>query len=1137
MNYLSQSWLIDRRTMKRNLTLLATALAALSLSATMTCADPPPDVAIPVAYSAPADGFLSLTLSDEKGQLVRSLMSALPVKAGKSSVTWDGTDDLGRVCPPGDYSVKGLFFDTPPSLKYRMTVGRSGNPPYRTPDGKGDWGANLGAGTGIAANHDSVMMVFGCVEDNNITGLQRVDLEGNILRRYFSFYPWDQRSSAAMDNKQIYVAIYYNEKLELAAYNIDEPRGKILAALPITPTTTQHGRWRHRSVAYTEGMTLSDTTVYVSVPHDNALFLVSRADGKVTKIEMPTPRGLAFRDGKLFVVSGTKLLRLSAEGKVEATVMDGGELKNPSSLAVDSQGNFYIGDSGADITREGTLVGGTRVADAGTRQIHVFNPAGKPLRRIGVAGGSPLEGRFNQDGFGDISGIAVDSSGRVWVNDVATGFKRNSVWSPDGKLVKQWFCRKIQHTSDVVNPANPNELISVHDTFDDSPPGIYAYEVDFAGGTWNPSWFYELTVERSYDPAQGTYQSFTHGGFPLEKAYPEKKGRWPVFSYSDNLAAINGRLYMMQSSGNGEGAIYLVTPDAPPKPVAMIGYHHLQEKNAEGEWLANYDQTGPNRWMTWADRNGDGQMQPNEIKITENNLKLAPFSRVGSGSLQPDGSVSLFIAGAPARLAPREWLPSGAPVFDWSAVEILGADQIPNFLGGDGTKKPGHVSVLGSVTRDGSRYALLDPAAPTGLRLPGIDGEGWWASRNWRKKLAAWNADGTIKWAVGRRAPGRAQPGQKYNPMHLSGVARDCLFASDAMGMTWVWHKDGFYVGRLFHDAGDSTMDENGIYVEMMGNGIHEANGKLYTLVNDTACAVHEVTVPTFQPIVVAKVSLSKADAERAKPWDPDGVAPTEKPTHIAWPTPAANTPGTYKVKVNGELDGREGWDGVVENGVRSRPLLVLLDGQSLASVSVMYDAENLYLGHQVSHPGGPANSGSELPYAPFVSGAYVDFSIAPDWSQPQRPDVREGDVRVLLARVRNAASAESDFHQGFWQKKTGGTNPQTITSPAAKVHFDQISTVPGLQAAYKVEPRNGKGDIRYTVEVSVPLASLGLKDVAGKTIGFDVSVGTANAAGDTRERAAHWAGLSESRVVDRPGSAELLPHTWGTLKFAPAAK
>ena len=69
-------------------------------------------------------------------------------------------------------------------------------------------------------------------------------------------------------------------------------------------------------------------------------------------------------------------------------------------------------------------------------------------------------------------------------------------------------------------------------------------------------------------------------------------------------------------------------PDAPPKPVAMIGYHHLQEKNAEGEWLANYDAPGPNRWMTWADRNGDARMQPDEMTITENDATLAPFRRV-----------------------------------------------------------------------------------------------------------------------------------------------------------------------------------------------------------------------------------------------------------------------------------------------------------------------------------------------------------------------------------------------------------------------------------------------------------------------------------------------------------------------------
>jgi hypothetical protein len=73
----------------------------------------------------------------------------------------------------------------------------------------------------------------------------------------------------------------------------------------------------------------------------------------------------------------------------------------------------------------------------------------------------------------------------------------------------------------------------------------------------------------------------------------------------------------------------------------------------------------------------------------------------------------------------------------------------------------------------------------------------------------------------------------------------------------------------------------------------------------------------------------------------------------------------------------------------------------------------------------------------------------------------------------------------------------------------------------------------RTSLEVHVPLASLGIKgDPAGRSIGFDASVAVANEGGDRRERAMHWAGLSEGVVVDRPGSAMLLPRTWGTLTF-----
>jgi len=198
-----------------------------------------------------------------------------------------------------------------------------------------------------------------------------------------------------------------------------------------------------------------------------------------------------------------------------------------------------------------------------------------------------------------------------------------------------------------------------------------------------------------------------------------------------------------------------------------------------------------------------------------------------------------------------------------------------------------------------------------------------------------------------------------------------------------------------------------------------------------------------------------------------------------------------------------------------------------------MYDEKNLYLGYRVWAPNGPRNVGSELPYAPFVSGAYVDFYVAPDWRLPQRDRVFDGDVRVLVAWIGKDMKAGMVFQQGFWQICEQGEHPWEITSPAATVHFDNITEVPGLEAAYKAEnadPTTGR--VPYTVEVAVPLESLGLDDPAGRSIGFDVSVGVADDSGAERTRAAHWAGLTEGRVVDRPGSTRLLPHTWGTLRF-----
>jgi len=319
-------------------------------------------------------------------------------------------------------------------------------------------------------------------------------------------------------------------------------------------------------------------------------------------------------------------------------------------------------------------------------------------------------------------------------------------------------------------------------------------------------------------------------------------------------------------------------------------------------------------------------------------------------------------------------------------------------------------------------------------------------------------------------------------------------------------------------------MDDQSIYGEVQSATIFRDRqmGKLYSLVCAAGAAVHEVFLPKVRRLAGEPVTVSGEQAAQARPWDPDGVAPTQRPTCNVYF--AARPP-----KIEKGFDDQ--WMRL-PNGQLRPEMLVLLDGQRLGSVRAMYDEKNLYLAYMVRDAVGPLNRGSELPYCPFVSGAYVDFCLAPDWSQSQRGEVREGDLRIVLARV-HGEKGEQEFQQGFWQRKTGGKNPQTIVSPAASVHFDQIGVVPGLRMVYHVSGRDA-GLVTYEVLVEAPLASLGLSAPSGRRIGFDASIAVANVAGDRRERAGHWAGQSEGVVVDRPGSARLLPDTWGTLYFVP---
>jgi sugar lactone lactonase YvrE len=180
-----------------------------------------------------------------------------------------------------------------------------------------------------------------------------------------------------------------------------------------------------------------------------------------TPLGMQTPTAVALSpDGQRLYVScssiGTVLMFDFENGRAErAATAEGFKPKRPFGLAVDGEGNLYVGDQGEgvvwvydklgkpvrrigpgmftrtvglafDVKRQQLYVvdGSNGVSE--NHRVEVFAPDGRHIRTIGKRGAGP--GEFNFPTF-----VAVAPDGRVFVAD--TGNFRVQVFSPDGELL------------------------------------------------------------------------------------------------------------------------------------------------------------------------------------------------------------------------------------------------------------------------------------------------------------------------------------------------------------------------------------------------------------------------------------------------------------------------------------------------------------------------------------------------------------------------------------------------------------------------------------------------------------------------------------------------------------------------------
>lgn len=173
---------------------------------------------------------------------------------------------------------------------------------------------------------------------------------------------------------------------------------------------------------------------------------VAVVDAKSGKMERKIPLVgagdlAAVANGAYTIVDGTSVVFVDAATGAMKTVIKG--LVGAHSVALDAAGNFYIA---------------TR---APLNQVLVYSTKGKLLRSIGKKGGRAATGIWDASALRDISAVAVDREGKLWVGESVDLPKRFSTWDTrTGKLIKEYFgATRYGASGGAISLDDPNVMV------------------------------------------------------------------------------------------------------------------------------------------------------------------------------------------------------------------------------------------------------------------------------------------------------------------------------------------------------------------------------------------------------------------------------------------------------------------------------------------------------------------------------------------------------------------------------------------------------------------------------------------------------------------------------------------------------
>jgi len=906
-------------------------------------------VGVPINIVVPEDNMkISVNIIDEAGKVIRELAGGEKCSKGTYSTWWDGYDAWRKPVIPGKYKW-GAYLHKGLEAEFEGSVGTSGNPTYPTPDGKGGWGSDHANPVDCASDASGMYFLWLGAESGK--AIVKTDYNGNVLWRKTPFVKggFGPHYAIASDGKYVYVTFGEDKAGKIPKevqhstylFRMDASNGSLISwengaaevlmfsseikPLPynLTPIEVQLD---DKLGKHEEGMVYNPDCMGIAVKNEK-VYMSSYGQGKIFifdsttaeekgELNCPGVRGINFDPlGNLYAVSfamgkNPQVLRFE-QGKGNGKVVVSGKLEAPYDVVVDAKDRIIVSDAGQ------------------SHQVKEFNEKGKLLITIGKAGGRAWQGKYDQAGLLNPSGLSIDKNGNLLVIESSIPKVISQFNVTDGKLLNRWYGQGVYWQSTWPMPDDPKHVFYM------LPEGIGRARVQ------GPD---KVGVPESYWNLKHTPYSFVGN---LESLIP----------HPEVVKASNGNLYLVKDTKTQ--AVMLLENDL-LRPIST--WNWLEKEQCLEAWI---------------DQNGDGLKQENEIHRldrTADGRRIPTLAELTSSfHMESNGDLYFITQGNSILKVPcKKFLPNGLIKWDLQNSTFAVSEVLP----GARTLATGWRQGILGVRLDSQKnlYTVFN------TKLAGNGGDYDYPTEKEAKnrfeglshtsefnvvKFAKYDPQGNLLWMAGRKATAGAKAGEMYHFWNLAGLVNDRYIAGGSeMGTIYLYTHDGFFVDALMNNPADSPPPGPYTFWDETSGGRVQ-----YFPVQDELWAYS--TGRTFR---IKGFSGGKVEGEQRL----YGTIAIDK-TYEKEEVSAVDRSMKFSIVKSNPMSNMRVWDEVPASTVKE-----------LAKVKLAYDVENLYSRMEITDASPMENVADQVQMA-FRGGDVAGILLGPNRASesPEQGDIR----------------------------------------------------------------------------------------------------------------------------------------------------